>query len=516
MIYKGKSGKQYVLEKKPLAEGGEGKVYTVKDNSNVVAKVYKSTLNSDYIDEQERKLIAMVDNPPNKAILNQISWPIDVLYDNKNHFIGVILPKLYIGEDLNTVYEYGPSAKYSNMPWTHKIIIARNICIVLDAVHGAGHVVGDFNPRNICVDPDTGRVVFIDTDSYHINDNGTVYRCRFGMPEYLPVEIQRKMKKDGLQEAPFSKESDNFALAIHIFQLLMNGAHPFASRILPNAASLIFPQPIDNILNGNFPFVNPDKGTTIPIYAPSIDVLPKYMQDLFERAFITGHSDPQSRPNAEEWYNALTKLEGEVSACKKHKFHEYHSSQSKCPWCEADKRFLDGISGEKNKSLDEKTLINETDFQVDIPSNPYFENDWVDVYPEWMAKTHKKLKAILEYVFKCSKLCSPYHCSDIIVYSSDSSNRYFLLLTERGFEIVDIVSDECYHTFLGKELWALGVEGEIYVKDIIWDADNCDFKVGFHLDNENSREITIKYNPKITKINAQKHIDAETNDENDW
>ena len=509
MSYKGKSGKQYVLEKNPLAEGGEGKVYTVKDNSNVVAKVYKSTLNSDYIDEQERKLIAMVDNPPNKAILNQISWPIDVLYDSKNHFVGVILPKLDIGEELNVAYEYGSTAKYSNMPWTHKIIIARNICIVLDAVHSAGHVVGDFNPRNICVDPNTGRVVFIDTDSYHINDNGTVYRCKFGMPEYLPVEIQRKMKKDGLWAAPFSRESDNFALAIHIFQLLMNGVHPFACRILPNEASRLCPQPVDNILNGIFPFVNPDLGTTIPMYAPPIDVLPQYIQDLFNRAFGDGHVDPQSRPNAEEWYNALTRLEGEVSICKKHKHHEYHNSQSKCPWCEADKRFLEGLSGKKNKSTDEGMLTVEMGSQTDIPSDPYSENDWVYVHPEWITETHKKIKAILEYVFNKSKMRSPFHCDDVIVLSSNPSNRYFLLLDKNGMEVMDIVLNERYS--VNDDGWYIIYrDGELFVSDIVWNDSNCEchFNVKYCCDR-GSHNVTINYKSLLTRSDYGRRVYTE-------
>lgn len=346
MLYKGKGGKQYDLAQSPLAQGGEGRVYTVNGNKQIVAKLYKNGLNTV---EKERKLITMVDNPPDQKVMSQIAWPMDVLYDNGNRFVGFIMPMLSINEELNVMYEYGSTAKYPNIPWSSKIAIAKNLCAVLYAVHSAGHVVGDFNPKNISVDPNTGYIVFVDTDSYHIEDNGTVYRCNVGMPEYLPVEVQRKMS-GGLSNAPlptFSKETDNFALAVHIFQLLMNGTHPFACKILPSTASIVFPQPTDNILNGVFPFMQPTPGTTIPLYAPPIDILPQYIQDLFNRAFLTGHVDPKSRPDAIEWYNALTQLESEITNCKKCAHHEYHNSQSKCPWCEVDKRFAAGVSGKQ-------------------------------------------------------------------------------------------------------------------------------------------------------------------------
>ena len=355
MIYKGKGGKQYNLAPNPFAQGGEGKVYDVIGDNQIVAKLYKNGLNTI---EKERKLVTMVDNPPDRAVMTQISWPLDVLYDSSNIFVGFVMPKLNINEDLNVIYEYGTTAKYPNISWTNKIVIAKNLCAVLDAVHYAGHVVGDLNPKNISVDPNNGHIVFVDTDSYHIEDNGTVYRCNVGMPEYLPVEIQRKMK-GGLSAAPlptFSKDSDNFALAVHIFQLLMNGTHPFACRILPSQASVVFPQPSDNILNGVFPFMQPKSGIAIPIYAPDIDILPAYIKKMFSRAFIDGYNTPSQRPTAEEWYHALEQLETELSSCKQVSHHEYHKSLKKCPWCEVDQRFGSSVATPKKTPLVQTTI----------------------------------------------------------------------------------------------------------------------------------------------------------------
>ncbi len=355
MIYKGKGGLKYNLENAPFAQGGEGKVYNIVGEPQKVAKLYKNGLNDL---QKERKLLVMVNNPPSKSVMSQIAWPLDVLYDSSNTFVGFVMPKLAINEDLNVIYEYGSASKYPNVPWSNKIIIAKNLCAVLDAVHEAGHVVGDLNPKNISVDPSNGHIIFVDTDSYHIEDNGAVYRCNVGMPEYLPVEIQRKMK-GGLSAAPlptFSKVTDNFALAVHIFQLLMNGTHPFACRVLPSQSSVVFPQPTDNILNGIFPFMQPKSGIAIPVYAPPITILPKEMQDLFRKAFIDGHTNPNQRPTPEDWYTALTNLERELAHCSKVTHHEYYKGVNACPWCEADNKFNQGVVSAKKTPMVQSTI----------------------------------------------------------------------------------------------------------------------------------------------------------------
>lgn len=363
MTYIGKGGKRYNLENSPFAQGGEGRIFKVTGDAGIVAKLYKDGLNTT---DKERKLVIMVDKKPSDSIMNQIAWPVDVLYDNNHKFVGFIMPKLAINEDLNVIYEYGDSAKYPNIPWSYKIVIAKNLCAVLGSVHAAGHVVGDLNPKNISVDPNSGHIIFVDTDSYHIEDNGQVYRCNVGMPEYLPVEIQRKMKSKPLSEVglpTFSKNSDNFALAIHIFQLLMNGTHPFACRVLPSQDSVVCPQPLDNILNGVFPFMQQQTGITIPLFAPPISILPQEMQQLFKRAFIEGHSNPARRPTPEEWYKALSNLEKKLTTGCKVSYHEYYSGLNACPWCQANERF--------NKGMAQTTSMLQTTYKpIPKPTSP--------------------------------------------------------------------------------------------------------------------------------------------------
>ena len=349
MILKGKGGIQYNLEATPFAQGGEGQIFNINGHPDKVAKLYKT---GKITPDHERKLLKMVITPPEQDVLDQIAWPLDVLYDN-NKFVGFIMRKFKLNEDLNVIYEYGSSAKYPEMTWGNKIRIAKNLCVVLNAVHEAGHVCGDFNPKNISVDPNTGHITFVDTDSYHITDGSNTYRCNVGMPEYLPVEIQKKMH-NGLSNAAlptFSQATDNFALAVHIFQLLMNGVHPFACAVIPSQDSVPIPDTSDSILKGESPFFKDVPGKQIPKFAPPADILPQEIKKLFLLAFVEGHASPAARPSAETWYYALERLEKSLKKCKDVGHHEYHNSQSSCPWCAADKRFSGALSSAKSKGL---------------------------------------------------------------------------------------------------------------------------------------------------------------------
>ncbi|MBK6090298.1 ribosomal protein L7/L12, partial [Ruminococcus difficilis] len=132
--YLGMSGKQYQLSSK-LGSGGEGGIFAVSGDSSKVAKIYHSDRVSK---ELEEKLRYMVNKPPRTEVLSQVAWPMDVLYDGSNKFIGFVMPKLTIDADLGEIYVYPPKGA-AVMPYNYKLIIAMNICSVIHAVHQAGY-----------------------------------------------------------------------------------------------------------------------------------------------------------------------------------------------------------------------------------------------------------------------------------------------------------------------------------------------------------------------------------------
>lgn len=276
----------------------------------------------------------MINNPPENNEIDQFTWPIDILY-RKGVFYGYVMSRLKRGTiNLNKIYE--PSRR-KGIPWNYYIHIAKNLCLAVNALHSCGYAIGDLNPNNIVVD-DNGIVMLVDTDSYRIVDeNNNEYRCPVGMGMYLPRELQGI--NFGTASLPtFTEESDLFALAVLIFCLLMNGAHPHACTINSNISSSTSFQPIDNIRNGVSPYFSKTTGIGIPEYAPKMVALTRELQKLFYKVFVDGHHNTKIRPKVLSWYNALEDLEKQIVRCKKDKSHYHYSGVSNCPWCDVEAR----------------------------------------------------------------------------------------------------------------------------------------------------------------------------------
>ena len=211
---------------------------------------------------REEKICNMTMNNMSEDVLQCITWPLDVLYD-ENDFVGYVMKRVKSVASLSELYS---DTKYN----LHiRMYAAYNLCAAIDTIHSAGQVSGDLNPRNICInldgnDKDVYHVTLVDADSYHFVTEGTIYRCEVGLADYLAPEIQQKISGDiTLKNAPlptFTRETDLFALAVHVFSLLMNGSHPFACAKkengnvtntmeqmteVANRDSVVAPQPIE-------------------------------------------------------------------------------------------------------------------------------------------------------------------------------------------------------------------------------------------------------------------------------
>jgi DNA-binding helix-hairpin-helix protein with protein kinase domain len=325
-VYKGLSGKTYTLEDNPFAGGGEGKIFSVRGDQGIVAKIYHDHLRTD---ARGKKLALMMKAPPEAEYIKYFTWPQDVLYEN-NKFVGYVMQRLHGNKRLNEMYSYD---KRQGLTWKFCLAITKNLASLVNNVHKRGHVIGDLNPNNIIVDPQNALVTLVDTDSYHIRDtaSGQTYRCEVGMAEFLPPNLQGI----NFKTAPlptFSVESDLFALAVLIFSMLMNGAHPFACAVKGVSGESF--QPVDNIKKGFYPYADSQTGVSIPKYAPDITALPAKMQNMFRTAFLTRTGI--KRPTANEWYNALKELHTQLRTCSKDASHMFYQNRSACPWCQVN------------------------------------------------------------------------------------------------------------------------------------------------------------------------------------
>jgi len=314
-----------------LGRGGEACIYTVPSDAEMVAKIYHNPTQ-----EKARKLEVMVLHPPENptASLGHISiaWPCELIRaaDGTNQIIGFMMPRI---QGMRPIIDfYNPRTRRQHCPlfnYQYLLRTARNLAAAFAALHQAGYCVGDVNESNILVS-DTALVSVVDTDSFQVRDPQTdiVYRTPVGKPEFTPPELQNKTFSDCDRAIPH----DLFGLGVLIFQLLMEGTHPF-SGIFQSVGE---PPPYESrIATGHFTYSINRRVPYIPTpIAPSWEILHPTLQQLFIRCFEDGHNNPNIRPNAQTWLLALTEAENALVACQKNPQHVYSKHQHKCPWCE--------------------------------------------------------------------------------------------------------------------------------------------------------------------------------------
>ncbi|MGH8000822.1 MAG: tetratricopeptide repeat protein [Brasilonema sp.] len=314
-----------------LGRGGEACIYTVPTDAGLVAKVYHKPTPA-----QARKLEVMLTHPPENptASLGHISiaWPVELLRspDGNDEVIGFLMPRI---QGMRPIIDfYNPRTRRQQCPlfnYQYLIRTARNLASAFAALHERGYCVGDVNESNILVS-DMALVTIVDTDSFQVKDpdNGIIYRCHVGKPEFTPPELHNKT----FAQCDRNSAHDLFGLAVLIFQLLMEGTHPF-SGIYQAAGEP--PQYEARIVSGHFTYSQKRRVPYIatPI-APPWDILPLALQELFIRCFEDGHNNPQIRPSAQTWLTALADAENSLISCTVNPQHRYSNHLDKCPWCE--------------------------------------------------------------------------------------------------------------------------------------------------------------------------------------
>ena len=297
-------------------------------DEDLLAKVYSSLPHPGY----ESKLQWMSSNPPKNPSNNQIphlAWPMELLYDEKNDFAGYLMP--YLKETLPILDVFNPRRRALKLPdFTRKHLhrAARNLAAMLAAIHARDYVVGDLNESNIRIDS-TAMVSLIDNDSFqvqsHLGGQIIVYPCPVGKPEYTPPELQDKLLADTLRRP----EHDSFALGVLVFQLLMNGNHPFRSRWLRAGEP---PSMEEKIRRGYFPYARTFRRYAVPPpNAPTLNVLHPALLNLVLRCFVDGSRDVRLRPSPMEWEWALRQAEDSLVLCNRNHFYSKHLKY--CPEC---------------------------------------------------------------------------------------------------------------------------------------------------------------------------------------
>ena len=311
-----------------INSGGEARIYTVDSDPSLVAKIYRRAK-----PQTSSKLLTMVQNPPPDPTAAQghasIAWPVDLLLSAADGTVaGYLMPYVVGAHPILDLYSPGERLEVCPLfSYQYLFRTAQNLAAVVHALHVRDYVIGDINESNILV-LDTALVTVVDTDSFQVPDldGGTVFHCPVGKPEFTPPELQGKP----LDDVTRTPAHDRFGLAVLIFQLLMEGNHPFAGIFTGEDD----PPPIEaRISAGHYPYGSSEAPYRPAPFAPPIEILPAVLRTMFRRCFEDGRQDPRMRPHAAEWVKALKEAELDLAACGVNDQHLYGSHLDMCPWC---------------------------------------------------------------------------------------------------------------------------------------------------------------------------------------
>ena len=352
MVLYNSDGRAYELADGALGLGREGSVYRIVGEP-LVAKVYHNPT-----PETARKIEAMaailsVLYERKKPLLLQLAWPFEALYERPDGlwfkgFLMYEVPEGYVSIDAVSQFPANPVAP--SMTERQKIKMLINLCNVTAELHDIGITIGDWNPRNFLVG-EQGSLMLLDTDSYGFTLSDVSYQTTCAAPGYIAPEVLKLMETTGVSDfeslaaatnAPvFTPQTDDFALAVHIFKMLNRGVHPFSGDLDLDFYDLddddIPPAPSLNtcIRNGQSPFIGTQVGYAVPDYALGLNDFPFLLSEAFRRSLYDNWVE--ERISARVWARLLDRYLSEAIECPR---GHYHASQHECPYCRGEHALL--------------------------------------------------------------------------------------------------------------------------------------------------------------------------------
>ncbi len=303
-----------------LGKGGEGTVYEISGQPDLVLKIY-----IDQPDAAKLRKLDLMASLTHAKVKEYAAWPLDTVTDSKGNTVGFVMKKLVNYVPLHMLFSPMDRKKlFPDKGYNFLVHVAKNLASAFYTLHAAGLIIGDVNEGNILVS-NQGMIAFIDCDSFQIQDGNTYFYCEVGVPRYTPPEL---LEKASFQNVVRTENTDSFSLAVLIFQLLFLGRHPFAGRNISN-------EDIDEetaIRKHLFAFslINNHKQLLPPIDSFDIHYLSPGLTELFHAAF----EKREARPLPANWITALNEFMQHMTTCSKTSLHVYPASIHHCPWCE--------------------------------------------------------------------------------------------------------------------------------------------------------------------------------------
>jgi len=310
---------------KELGRGGEGSVYEIVGQPEVVAKLYHKPIG----DERAEKIEVMA-SMRTEGLTALTAWPLELLRNTGGAPCGFSMPRVSGHKDIHNLYS--PRSRKIEFPtadWRFLVRASVNVAKAFAELHASGCVIGDINHGGIAVS-NKATVRLIDCDSFQIISRGHQFLCEMGTPTFTPPELQNTKTFRGVIR---TANHDNFGLGVMLFQLLLMGRHPFAGRFL-GLGEMSLERAITEFrfaYGANARSVQMESPVGAPALASISPPVVRLMEKAFSREAATG-----LRPTAKEWIGALAGLETQLKHCGTSTSHYYFAGLSYCPWCRVE------------------------------------------------------------------------------------------------------------------------------------------------------------------------------------
>ena len=353
---------------------------TMKDVYFSPDKSYAVAFYREKIDVNQKARIEEITGKYRERVFNQIGgkywedffcWPTKIVeWEGK---VGVVLPiyqsKFFFssgkfkGKEKNG--KWFASAKLMNKfvepdqkgTFLTHIHMCLKIARAVRRMHAAGLAHSDLSFNNVLVDPITGSASVIDIDTLVVP--GKYPSKVFGTPDFIAPEVLETQalpmidpvtKLTNTQKNLPSRYTDEHALAVLIYMYLLN-RHPLRGgkvwdmdpakdeELSMGKNALFIEHPTDK---SNRPKLDPVEDKDL---FPQADIVKRpyticgpYLKPLFEKAFIDGLHNPQIRPTANEWEDALLYTTDMMVPCSNpnceaHWFVFDNKTAPRCPFC---------------------------------------------------------------------------------------------------------------------------------------------------------------------------------------
>ncbi len=289
-----------------IGKGGEGWVYAVQGRNDLVVKIWHFGKEPTDADEKIRYMVA---NPvePDPSATWQVIWPVQPVR-HEGVIVGYTMRRLDSKQWTQPIHYYNPSVAGSTerqqgreLRTDNRQRMAFRLALAFKALHDAGYVIGDVNPKNFLINR-TDEVAILDCDSlgFTTRDRKT-FSNNLGMPDFQAPEQQGKQDNR-------TPNNDCFGLAVLIFLLFNNGNHPY------NGTDPCYSELGDRIANWRFPRSASSNATTTEPQDKAWNELSDDLRRLFLRCFDRKDSQRLGRPTVDEWVAALSPNPTAVSA----------------------------------------------------------------------------------------------------------------------------------------------------------------------------------------------------------